>query len=206
MNWELREHHQRNLLSSEPPLDTDGHSARGPVPDPLTVSVPHHLAAPDEAAAVTAGGPSDEPVPVSELRDTLPPLRTGALPHHDLLRARIMHSFESQLGGLAEYSMTALLDYLQEGHIRVNIDQLWDGSLTSPTLYDKDGHIIGHLRLTASLSGGDRGTGPSTTDPSIEALTTATRYVQGSTSVLNALGIRGLLSARFSAPSRPVAG
>lgn len=197
MAWELRRNtgSVAEVLGGEPRSGwvaagaTPGRPDAPDDPPPLTVWFPSYLAKPEPKVAVDLGSPDPPPAPLTRLLDELPLLGPVTLVDHEALFADVLAAFPAHLRDLSDRSLTELYGFFQEGNLRSNLSLSWDGSMASPTLYSRNGTVIGYLRLATELSGGETLTGPTTANSVLESYVLRSLRMQGSSQISNALGV-----------------
>ncbi|WP_216902286.1 alpha/beta hydrolase, partial [Nocardia alni] len=134
---------------------------------------------PDDLATV--------PVPMSLLRDTL--YGTHDVPDTDQIHADVVASFGPYFSRLAEPSVEDLWTFFDPDNFHDLIQQMWDDTVVSPTLYTENGYEIGYLRFTLKMSDGTRITGPIAKKMRFELYTIREVTVQGISTVTNSTGV-----------------
>ncbi|MFJ2477814.1 hypothetical protein ACIOWI_33395 [Streptomyces sp. NPDC087659] len=191
MNWQIR---TTDGLAAATTAKGDWRTLEPPRSSALSVWFPQHLVE-DEPDLGTPhdGDPEKRPASLERLLTEVPLLATESVPHADRLFADLMLSFGHELKDLSEASLEELLQFFGEGNLRGNMPLMCGGSHTSPTLYAKDGSVIGMLRVHADLSertGQAAVAGPPSRNSVLEAHVLRSLRLSASTSVANAAGFR----------------
>lgn len=190
MAWELRPGDATSEIFSGRVPDNGWQAVEQAAPDKLVVWFPRHLA--EAARTLPAPDPDDPatvPAPVERLLDEVPLYGVVDMPGHDRLFADVMASFPGHLSQLSDWSREELREFFSEGNMRGNLPAAWGGSVPSPTLYAKSGAVIGYLKVSIDLDGGQQITGPTTQNAVVETYVLRSLKMQGSSAVTNTLGV-----------------
>lgn len=187
------------------------HTPRTSVPGALTVWFPQHLVDGEaDPATLTGQDPAERPASMQTLLERVPLFAVESVPHADEFLADVLNSFERELADISESSLDELRHFLGEGNLRGNLPLMYGGRHTSPTLFARDGSVIGMLRLRSELSqrtGPDALAGPPTRNTVLESHVMRSVRLAGSATATNAAGVGFGLGLGFSAgPSDPVTG
>ncbi|MGW3980187.1 hypothetical protein [Streptomyces mirabilis] len=202
MHWQLRTTASLAHAATTTPPDGQWHTL-APAPTPLTVWFPKHLAEDEpDPAALTDDDPEKRPAPMETLLGRVPLFATESVPRADEFLSDVLLSFQRDLKDISEASLEELRDFLGEGNLRGHLPLVYGGHHTSPTLFAKDGSVIGMLRLHADLAqrtGAGALAGPPTHNSVLESHVLRSVRMSGSAAVTNAVGVGLGVSAGFAA-------
>ncbi|MCX4598882.1 hypothetical protein OG819_58495 [Streptomyces sp. NBC_01549] len=192
MKWELGTTPSPAQASTASPFPDQWHPLTDGPGTPLTVWFPHHLVE-DEADPVTltSEDPEQRPAPMRTLLDRVPLFATDTVPRADAFLSDVLRSFPDELADLSEPSLDQLRRFLAEGSLRGNLPLMYGGHHTTPTLFARDGSVIGMLRLHADvIQRTDVGAlaGPPTRDSVLESHVLRSVRLPGGAAVTDAAG------------------
>ncbi|MFD7001007.1 hypothetical protein ACFWA5_33225 [Streptomyces mirabilis] len=203
MNWGLRTTPSLAHASTGSPFPDQWHPLTDGPGTPLTVWFPQHLVE-DEADPVTLTGedPEQRPASMRTLLDRVPLFATETVPRADAFLSDALRSFPDELADISEPSLDQLRHFLAEGSMRGNLPLMYGGHHTSPTLFARDGSVIGMLRLHADvIQRTDVGAlaGPPTRNSVLESHVLRSVRLSGGAAVTHAVGIGLGVSGGFAA-------
>ncbi|HEY5835579.1 scabin-related ADP-ribosyltransferase, partial [Streptomyces sp.] len=169
------------------------HTPQTQAPSALTVWFPKHLVD-DEAdpGTLTHEEADKRPAPLDTLVNRVPLFAVESVPRADVLFSDVLTSFRQDLKDISEASLDELRQFFGEGNLRGNLPLIYSGRHTSPTLFAKDGSVIGMLKVHADLeerTGPDAIVGPPTRNSVLESHVLRTVRMTGSAAVANASGV-----------------
>ncbi|MFE3112650.1 hypothetical protein ACFXG8_34035 [Kitasatospora indigofera] len=201
MHWQIRATTGLRHATTTVESPDRWHTLQSP-PSALTVWFPKHLAE-DEADPATLAHNESEltPAPLTTLLTSVPLFAVESVPHADRLLSDVLLSFERDLEDISEPSLEELRQFLGEGTLRGHLPLMYGGTHTTPTLFAKNGSVIGMLRIQAHLQeqGDYTILGPPTRNSVLESHVLRSVRMVGSAAVANASGLGLGASGGFAA-------
>ncbi|MFF1871101.1 hypothetical protein [Kitasatospora herbaricolor] len=171
-------------------------------PSALTVWFPKHLVEDEADPAILTHNESElTPAPLATLLNSVPLFAAESVPHTDKLLSDVLLSFDRDLKDISEPSLEELRQFFGEGNLRGHLPLMYGGAHTTPTLFAKNGSVIGMLRIHAHLLDHADYTilGPPTRNSVLESHVLRSVRMTGSAAVANASGLGLGVSGGFAA-------